>query len=521
MTTLTQLIDRATRWHRDRVAVLDGDRSLTFGEVGARSNRLANALHGLGAAPGDRVALLLPNRLESVEADLALVKAGLVKVPINPRLVDREREYLLANSGARALIFDAQFSPFVDAARERLPELREAIALDGAEAGGALAAVHDYEDLLARASDRPPGVDLDPDAPSFILYTSGTTGRPKGATATNRSRLAATFGMLADEIDARPGDGMVHVGSMAHGSGSKVIAYFVRGARNLPVAKFEPDRFLALVERERATSTFVVPTMISMLLEAAEGVDCDLSSLRTVSYGGAPISPTRLSEALERFGPVFVQVYGSCEAPHPVLVLSREEHLVDAATKHRLGSVGRETTLSEVQLFDADGEPSPDGEPGEMWVRGGSVMAGYWENPEANDACFQEGWYRSGDVARRDEDGYYYIVDRARDMVISGGLNVYPSEVEAALYRHPAVAEAAVIGVPDDHWGEAVAAYVVVRDGAGAGEEDLIEHCRRELAGYKKPRFVYFVEELPKGSTGKVLKRELKAPHWEGHERSV
>jgi acyl-CoA synthetase (AMP-forming)/AMP-acid ligase II len=514
VTDLTALIDRASRWYRDDVAVVDGERRATFGDVADRSNRLANALGGLSPRQGARVGVLMPNRLEFVETDLAILKAGKVKVPINTRLADDEREYVLADSGADTLIYDTQFEEFVSAAASRLPDLRHRIAVDGREAG-----VLSYEEVLAKASARAPGLTIAADAPSFILYTSGTTGRPKGATATYASRLAATMNMLAEEIEAVRGDAMVHIGSMAHGSGSKTVAYYLRGARNITVRKFDPEAFLRLVESERATATFVVPTMIAMLLEAATPA-VDLRSLKTVSYGGAPIAPALLQRALERFGYVFVQVYGSCEAPHPVMVMRKSDHHIAPGLEQRLASVGREVAMVDVRVM-ADGREAAEGAPGEMWVRGANVMASYWNKPEATSEVLQDGWYRSGDVCYRDEAGFYYIVDRARDMIISGGLNVYPAEVERALYAHPAVLEAAVLGVPDDVWGEAVKALIVLRPDRHATEDELIEHCKGLVAGYKKPRSVEFAASLPKGPTGKILKKDLQEKFWSGRARRV
>lgn len=515
MTSVGELVHRAARWYGDAIAVVDGERCTSFRDVDQRSNRLANALLGLSDTPGARVALLMRNRQEFVEADFAVAKAGKVRVPINPRLVAREREYVLANSGAETLIFDAELADFVLAVHEHLPSLQYLVAV-----GDKVEGAHAYEELLAKADARPAGVTCSADDDNFILYTSGTTGRPKGATSTNRGRLAATMHMLAEEIDARPGDAMAHIGAMSHGSGSKVLAYFLRGARNVTVPKFEPDRFLDLVQRERLTSTFVVPTMIAMLVDAAARSRSDTSSLKAISYGGAPISPPRLEEAMERFGNVFVQVYGSCEAPHPVTVLTREAHVVEPERRHRLGSIGREVVPVQIRLTDADGAV-PLGEPGEMHIRGANVMRGYWDNAEATADVLVDGWYRSGDVARQDEDGFFYIVDRARDMIISGGLNVYPAEVEAAIEEHPAVAEVAVVGVPHDTWGEAVKAFIVTRPGSDLDEVQLLDHCRTTLAGYKKPQSVEFVDELPKGSTGKILKRELVSAEWEGKGRRV
>ena len=516
MTTIAQLVDRAATWYGESIAVDDGSRRLTFRQVGERSSRLANALRAFGDQSGARVALLMPNRTESVEVDFGIAKAGKVRVPINPRLTDLEREYLLANSGSETLIFDAQFEPFAVSVRDRLPELRNLVIV-----GGVSELAHAYEDLLAAASPTLGDIEYALDAPNFILYTSGTTGRPKGATATNRSRLAATMNMLIDEIDAVPGDAMIHAGSMAHGSGSKVLAYFYRGARNLPMAKFEPDRFLHLVAHDRATATFVVPTMISMLFEEAQGTTADTSSLKTVSYGGAPIAADKLAEALEHFGNVFVQVYGSCEAPHPVTVLRKSDHLVSASGANHFASIGREAAGVELRVVGQDGDDQPPGERGEMWVRGQNVMSGYWGDPTATSEVLHDGWYKTGDIITKDDDGYYCVVDRARDMIITGGLNVYPAEVEAALYKHPGIAEVAVIGIPDEHWGETVKAFVVLKPGFDVNANDLLAHAKSLLAAYKKPTSIDFVKSLPKGSTGKILKRELKAPFWAGSARGV
>lgn len=517
MPRISDLIDRAASWFSGAEAVTEGNRQLTFQQVGQRSSRLANVLCGLDPELGSRVAVLVPNRLESVEIDFAIAKAGKVRVPINPRLVDDERAYILANAGATTLVVDSEFEPFIVSARSGMPDLRHVIAI-----GSAVEGASKYEDLLANASEVKPAIDHNPDALSYILYTSGTTGRPKGAAATNRSRLAATMNMLIDEIDPKPGDGMVHVGSMAHGSGSKVLAYFIRGARNLPVAKYEPDRFLDLVARERATATFMVPTMISTLVEAAKMARSSAGTLKTITYGGAPIATEKLEEALERFGPVFVQVYGSCEAPHPILVLKKADHAIENnRDRHRLSSAGREVVTVEVKLFSEIGRDLINGEPGEMWIRSAGLMRGYWQDMAATELVMTDGWYHTGDVFVRDDQGFYYVVDRVRDMIITGGLNVYPAEVEAAMYKHPAIAEVAVVGVPDEHWGESVKAFVTLKPGASLSEAELIEHARKHLAGYKKPRSVEFRDELPKGSTGKILKRELKAPFWTSTTRRV
>ena len=517
MPSVGRLVDRAAAAYGDAQAVDDGRLRLSFRQVGERSSRLANALLALDSEAGGRVAMLMPNRSEWVEIDFAVAKAGLVRVPINPRLADSEREFVLQDSGAGTLIFAPEFEGFVEAARHGLPELRTLVSL-GPKSGIGLP----YEELLAKGSPKGPVVENQAgECASYILYTSGTTGKPKGAVNTNAGRIAATLNMLADEIDPVRGDAMLHVGSMAHGSGSKILAYFIRGAKNLPVDKFDPEDFIVRTARDAVTATFLVPTMIMMLLDAADRVGAKFTSLKTITYGGAPIATSRLEAALERVGNVFVQVYGSSEAPHPVTVLTRADHVVSNETRHRLSSIGRAVTAVEVRIVDANGNDAAVGEKGEIWVSGPNVMAGYWRNPVATAEVLKDGWYRTGDLATRDEQGFVYIVDRARDLIITGGLNVYPAEIEVALEGHPAVAEAAAIGIPDELWGESVRAFVVVTPGAAVTEYELIQFCQTRLAGYKRPRSIEFVESLPRGSSGKILKRELRARFWSDRVRQV
>jgi len=294
---------------------------------------------------------------------------------------------------------------------------------------------------------------------------------------------------------------------MSHGSGSKILAYFVRGARNLTLAKFDPEVFLDAVASAGVTSTFVVPTMIRLLLDALERRSYDLSNLRNITYGGAPMPISLAEEALAAFGPVLTQVYGSCEAPHPVTVLSKSDH-VDGELAH-LSSAGHPALAVRIRIVDDEGRDVSTGKPGELWIRGANLMTDYWGDIEATRKVFSDGWYRSGDIAQLAEDGYVSIVGREREMLISGGLNVYPAEVETVLHRHPDISEAAVLGVPDDLWGETVTAVIVTRKGRRASEEDIVRHCKESLADYKKPRRIIFVDSLPKGNTGKVSKQAL------------
>ena len=302
---------------------------------------------------------------------------------------------------------------------------------------------------------------------------------------------------------------MVHAAPMTHGSGSKILAFYTCGACNVLLSRFDPEAFFAAMHPGGGTSTFVVPTMIRMLLDTPASLRPPRHSIRNLTYGGAPMPVALAEEAIEAFGPVLTQVYGSCEAPHPVSVLSHHHHVADGGAQ--LGSAGYVVDGVEVRIVDASGTDAAPGEPGELWIRGPNVMSGYWNDADATDTVLVDGWYRSGDVAQRAESGLLSIVGREREMLISGGLNVYPAEVEAVLHRHVGIREAAVFGIPDDVWGEVVAAAIVTRDGRAASEEDIRRHCMASLAGYKLPRQIFFVDALPKGNTGKVSKQELAA----------
>ncbi|HYG59256.1 MAG TPA: long-chain fatty acid--CoA ligase [Symbiobacteriaceae bacterium] len=497
MNKLAGLLAEAARANRERTALVCEGQRVTFGDVERLSNRIAGGLLALGLQKGDRVAVLMQNSIAYVLTDFALIKAGLVRVPVNPRLAAGEMAFVVRDCGAAALVYSRMFEGTVGAIRRDLTDVR-----------------HFLCEPPEAAIDEFAAVDVTDDDPYMILYTSGTTGRPKGAVTTLRSRWASLFHVYANELLPTRDDVMLHAASLAHGSGTKVLPFYLKGAANVLMPRFTPAEFCRLVEKERATATWLVPTVIGMLLDAPERHHHDLSSLRTIIYAGAPMPAQRLKEALDGFGPVFVQVYGLSEAPQPDLVLTREEH---AAGGDRLASAGRPALGVEVRV-----EPGPDGI-GEILLRGEHVMTGYWGQPEATAEVLDgDGWFHTGDLARVDAEGYIYIVDRSKELIISGGYNVYPREVEDALYSHPAVREAAVIGVPDAVWGEAVKACVALRPDAGAvTAEELMAHCGARLAGYKKPRSVDFHAELPKSPTGKILKKILREPYWRDVDRQV
>jgi acyl-CoA synthetase (AMP-forming)/AMP-acid ligase II len=500
--TIPELVRRAVAAHSERVAIVDGERQLSFAEVGDRANRLANVFAARSRKDDGAVALLMRNRLEYLEADFAVAIAGKIKVPINPRLSDDERSYILRDSDAGILVTEAAELDRVTAMLDGFDDPPLLVVVDSTTGTSS------YADLLAAASNRPPDVPHSSGQTSGqtsqLLYTSGTTGRPKGAMLSDGNRVAATLAMLAEEFNPGPDDGMIHAGPMSHGSGSKVLSFFTRGARNVVMPRFDPELFARAVEAG-GTSSFMVPTMLHMLVDAfAPG---SFPRLRNVTYGGSGISTGGLRAALQLFGPILTQVYGSCEAPHPVTVLRhRDEDYPDFPEDDSIPA-GRAVSTCDYQVVDSDGGQA---DVGELWVRGPNTMAGYWNQPEATAAVLVDGWYHTGDVVRVADNGLLYIVDRIKDMIITGGLNVYPAEVERVLRAHPDVTDVCVLGLPDDRWGELVAAAFVLHPGRTVDLPDLTGWCASRLAGYKTPRRLAVLDTLPTGSTGKVVRSKVR-----------
>jgi acyl-CoA synthetase (AMP-forming)/AMP-acid ligase II len=499
MPTIPELVERAVLAYGPRTAVVDGARSLSFRQVGERSARLAHALQALASEPGARVAILMMNRLEYIECDFGIARAGMVKVPINARLSDDERRFILADSGARVLITEVAERERVAGVLADLPERPTVVELDGEGPSG-------YEALLAGASAAVPPLEPDPERLSQLLYTSGTTGRPKGAMLADRCRVTATLMSLSEEFCPTPEDGMIHGAPLSHGSGSKVLTFFTRGARNITMPRFDPSAFFACVEAG-GTSTFVVPTMIQMLVEHCRHTPPP-SGLRNITYGGAGISRSVLEGALETFGPILTQIYGTSEMLHPVTVLRHREEPDPAMTQSAAVPTGRPVSAMSFRLVGEDHTEQVS--QGELWMRGPQLMLGYWNNPTGTEEAIVDGWYHTGDIATLNDAGFLTIVDRAKDMIISGGLNVYPAEVERVLGLHPNVRDVCVVGLPDERWGEIVAAAVIRTEGATIDGPTLAEWSGAQLAGYKKPRVVVLVDQFPKGSTGKVSKRDIR-----------
>jgi len=450
-----------------------------------------------------------PRGLESL---FGILRAGMVLVPMNPRLHPREHAYMLRNCEAAALICGASYREALIATASEFPSGMSVIGFDADTPSGE-SRVLDYDVLLTSGDEAFPDADVAPDSLAWIFYTSGTTGHPKGAMLTHRNLLTMVQQQLIEISAVQPGDRLAYVAPISHSSGLMSFQHVARGAGHVfaDPPRFDAARYFALVERHRVTTTFMVPTMIQLLLEESSRARHDLSSLHTIVYGGAPMYVERLREAVDAFGPIFVQIFAQGEAPMACTSLSRHEHVGrDDMTLRRLASAGRESIGVEVRIFDAEDRPVPAGTTGEIVVRSDLVMTGYWGNADASADTLRNGWLHTGDIGHLDDAGYLFITDRSKDVIITGGYNVYPREIEEVLYRHPGVLEATVFGVQDPKWGERIVAAVAVREGHAVQAPDLIDFCRGNLASYKKPSEVHFLPELPKSGYGKILKRELK-----------
>jgi acyl-CoA synthetase (AMP-forming)/AMP-acid ligase II len=506
MAPAVDLVRRGAARHADRTAVLFGDRILTYREVDDAANRFANVLREQGAGQGDRVALLVGNGLWSISLDFACLKAGVVRVPLNARLSVPEQRRMIEETGARWLVHTPELTEAAADLRAALPGTA-VLGLGAAGAGNGV----DLLDAAEQIDARDPQLPRAETDPVLLLYTSGTTGTLKAVTHTQASFGAITANILANLLDPQPDSVMLHAASLIHASGTFVLPYWVRGGAAAVLPGFDPAGFLHAVARYRVTEVNLVPTMLGMLFADGAPAGVDLSSLRTVIYGASPMPRPLLTRAMAAWGPIFRQYYGQTEAPLCITVLDEHDHTDPGL----LGSCGHPAVDAQVRLVGEDGRPTPAGEVGEIQVRAPFQMAGYHRADELNaEMITGEGWIRTRDLATVDDRGYLHLVDRRSDMIVTGGYNVYPREVEDALCSHPAVAECAVVAAPDPTWVEAVTAFVTLRPGHDATAEDLREHVRTQLAGYKVPKRVEFIDTVPRSAVGKILRRALRDPLW-------
>ncbi|MBM3511245.1 MAG: long-chain fatty acid--CoA ligase [Alphaproteobacteria bacterium] len=488
----------------DRPAVICGIRLVrTYGELADRASALAAALRErLGLAVGDRVALVMTNHPAFLEVLYGIWWAGLAAVPINARLHAREVAYILENVGARACFATPATAETASAAAGSLPARCEVIDVDGT----------DYRRLFG--DQRLALAEVDPTAVAWLFYTSGTTGRPKGAMLSHRNLLVMILSYFADIdwLDQR--DTIVHAAPMSHASGLYGLPFVARGGSHVipESGHFDPDELAALFRSHANVTLFAAPTMLMRLTNAPALHDHDFANLKTIHYGGGPMYVADLVKAIDLFGPRLFQIYGQGESPCTITGLSKLEHQNTSHPRYleHLGSAGVARTDVEVRVVDADDRTLPPGEIGEVVVRGDVVMTGYWANPEASRRSLRGGWLHTGDIGVFDREGFLTLKDRANDMIISGGSNIYPREVEEVLLTHPDVLEAAVIGKPHPEWGEEVLAFVVARPGAPVDGADLDRLCLDRIARFKRPRRYAFIDALPKNNYGKVLKTELR-----------
>jgi acyl-CoA synthetase (AMP-forming)/AMP-acid ligase II len=516
---LTQALHRAVQQHADRIAVRFGSRQRTFRELADRVARLAGALRKLGMQAGDRVAMLSLNSDRYLEYQMAVPWGGGVMNPCNIRWSASEILYSLDDSGSMILLVDETFRSMIEQFRRDSSPLREVVYCGDRDVPSGM---HGYEGLLAEADPVPDALRRGDDL-AGIFYTGGTTGFPKGVMLSHTNMCSSGLALRAEGL-ASSGGTYLHCAPMFHlADMGLAMAHWIEGNTHSIIPAFNPELVLDTLERDRVTHLLLVPTMIQMMIDhPAMKKPRDLSALQTIAYGASPISETLIERAMAALpGVGFVQAYGMTELSPLATINPASSHTPEGRRRGKLRSAGRASYCIELRIVDPQGNEVPRGSVGEVVVRGPNVMQGYWNKPELTAAVVRDGWMHTGDGALMDEDGFIFIADRLKDMIISGGENVYSGEVENALAQHPGVAACAVIGVPSDQWGESVHAVVVRKAGLDTSAGELIAHCKSLIAGYKCPRSVDFIDALPLSGAGKVLKTMLREPFWRGRERGV
>ncbi|UVK47122.1 AMP-binding protein [Mesorhizobium sp. AR07] len=505
----------------DRPGVIVPERTLTWSQVDRRVNRLANALVKSGISPGDRILVQARNSHRAFEVKWACFKLGAIWVPVNFRLTPAEVAYMAGHASARAIVFDSEFAEHCEAARAELDPAPLSICLDCALDDSLV-----YEQLVEYGDERFVEADVDRDQPAWFFYTSGTTGRPKAAVLTHGQLAFVVANHLADMFPGTSeSDTSLVITPLSHGAGIHALAHVARGASQIILtgASLDPETVWKTVAQHKVTNFFAVPTLLKTLVEHPSVDLHDHSSLRHVNYGGAPMFRSDQALALAKLGNVLVQHYGLGEFTANITVLSPSQHGLPASdlSDEAVGSCGVPRTGVEVAILDADGRRVPSGEKGEICARGQAAFLGYHNDPEETVKAFRHGWFHTGDLGFLDERGFLHITGRASDMYISGGLNVYPREVEEAILDDERIDEAAVVGMPHPKWGECGVAVVVAKAGCEIAAKDVIDGLNGRIARYKFPNHVVFWRELPKSAYGKVLKREIIKRLAEEHERAA
>jgi acyl-CoA synthetase (AMP-forming)/AMP-acid ligase II len=509
---LIDYFDRGADLYPERHCLHDGTRGWTYREVRAQTHRVANGLLAMGLGRGSKAAVYSPNHAAAYACLLGIVRAGITWAPVNARNALEENLYILNNTDVEVLFYHSSFEDYLARIREACPRITGFICID----------TPSFETWLAAQKAEAPDLPDAPDDVAFLASSGGTTGRPKGVQITNGNiETMNSIFWACMPVKSPP----VHlmVAPMTHAAGVCSFPLLAFGGTNIFMGTADPGGILAAIEKHRVTHVYMPPTLIYMLLAHPDVGKYDYSSLQHLVYASAPMSVDKLVEAVKVFGPVLTQTYGQAEACMICTFFSPEDHVaaLESNNRHRLASAGKVSPLVRLEVMDDHGKLLPRGQRGEIVVRGNLVMKGYYNNVEATAEASAFGWHHTGDIGVIDEDGFVYIVDRKKDMIISGGFNVFPGEVEQVLWSHPAVQDCAVIGIPDEKWGEAVKAVVELKPGMTVEADALIQLAKEKLGGVKAPKSVDFVDTLPRSPVGKVLKKTLREPYWAGHERKI
>jgi len=494
---------------------------ITFARFNKRANSLIHALQSMGVKKGDALGVLSWNCANYTDIYGAAMKGGYILSPFNPRLLADELDYLINYSEVNTLFVGPELIEVADQLRPRLPRVVNYISLEGSAPS-----MVEHSQLLASYPAEEPDVEVDEDDPCIIYYTSGTTGVPRGALYSHRQRIEDTK-IKCIQLNTKPRDRHVLIVPLFHIGGSgNCWTYFYVGACNIltPERVFNPASTLKMLQDEKATDIHIVPTHLVAMLAQPDVAQYDYTTLKRIWYAASPMPTELLRKGIETFGPIFMQCYGQSESGPDITFMSSEDHDVldrPAEGQKQLASCGRPCIGVHVRIVDEEGRDVPPGVIGEIIAKSKRIMTGYWRKPEETQRVLAGGWLHTGDMGYYDEKGFVYIADRKKDMIVSGGENIFPREIEEVLYRHPAVQEATVIGIPDPYWVESAHAVVVLKAGADASAEDLIKFCKQRLARFKAPKSVEFVSALPKSPTGKILKRTIREKYWQGLERKV
>lgn len=506
--TLNQLYLNALVHHGDKEAVVFQGEKLTYRKLLKAGNRVAHALRKYGVKPNVPVALIMSNCLEYVISDTGLILAGGTKVPLNDMLGEREIKYILQDSEAKVAIVGPNFLEIISNIKDDLPNLETIVAVvDDEQCPDGMISWRAFQE---NESEETVHVEVLPEDRAVIVYTGGTTGLPKGVVHSQENIVINLFSHTI-ELEMQEDERILLMSPLPHSAGMVLATGILKGALHFIEKGFDPQLVLDRIQNDKVTFTFMVPTMIYRVMDQMDGKNYDLSSLRTILYGAAPITEERLKQGLGIFGPVFTQLYGQTEAPNFITRLKKSDHIVSGEKARRLRSCGQPVLMSKVKIVDDNGKEVGIGEEGEIVVKTPYNMIEYHKQPEKTAETIKNGWLHTGDVGMKDEDGYIYLLDRKKDMVISGGMNVYTTEVENVIQAHPDVSQVAVIGVPHPDWGEAVMAVIVAHPDSNPSKESIMELCRKELSKYKRPKEIRFVDALPLTPYGKIDKKALRS----------